>query len=81
MALSHEEMSEILLRRERDRFRSENPFVEDDCGDEGWELTAEDEAILDRAWAERAAREGGRGRKNEVMSNEDTLRFFGLADE
>lgn len=46
-------------------------------GDEPPELTAEDEAILDKIWAELAEREGI-GAVVETMSDEETLEFFGL---
>lgn len=46
-------------------------------GDEPPELTAEDEAILDKIWAEMAEHEGIDA-VAETMSDEETLEFFGL---
>ncbi len=81
MALTREELFEILRRREWARFKNENPYVPDKLqGDEGFELTAEDEAILDRAWAEIGEREGVRGIRSGVMSDAETLELFGLTE-
>lgn len=49
-------------------------------GDEGFELTAEDEKILDRVWAD-LREERQKIEIPKTMSNEETLSFFGLSQK
>lgn len=69
-----------LEERRQWRLRNENPFLENEYGDEGLELTDEDERILDKVWREHAEGEP-QPKTCDAMSDEETLELFGLAEK